>query len=138
VARVAVPSCIVESIQPGIEKSYRVEAGQPANGLVALADRGAALLVTEEIAGHEAKLVQRLNPAAHRAPEAIYQKAGDLGCGGPLQPDLRLTVVEEEVPRLVALDVLEQRGEHRVSGARGQQAVAPERGQPVDSAPPPL
>src|SRR6266571_5660615 len=109
---VAIPSSLDEPVHPGFEEPHSAKAWKPADGVVDLSGRGTALLVTEEVAGHEAKLVLGLNPATHRAPEAVHQEAHDPGDGGALKPDLRLAIVEEEVPRLVALDVVQQPREH--------------------------
>src|SRR5712692_10841666 len=106
------------SIHPGLEQLHRGETGQPPNRVVHLARGGAPLFAGEEIIRHEAQLRARLNAAAHGCPEAVHQEPSYARGAATLEPDLGLAVVEEEVPRLVEHDALEQLGEHRMAGDR--------------------
>src|SRR5919108_4355298 len=100
------------TVHPRLEQRDPLEARQPANGVVDLADRRAALVTREEIARQELELGAGLHTAADRRPEAIDQRARDPGRARTAQPRVGLAEVEEEVTRLVPDDPLQERAEH--------------------------
>src|SRR6267378_7127051 len=102
-------------VHPRLEELYRGEPGQTPDGVIDLAGRRAPVPAAEEIARHEAELLPGLHADAHGRPEAIQEEARRPRHHGPLQPDLRLTIVEEEVARLVDDDALEEIREHGVT-----------------------
>src|SRR5713101_2969872 len=83
-------------VHPRLEELDRGESRQTPDGVVDLAGRRAPFRAAEEIASQEAQLLPGLHPAAYGRPEAIHQEAGGPRDDGPLQPDLRLSIVEEE------------------------------------------
>src|SRR5947199_3699179 len=102
------------AVHPRFEKLYGSESWKAADGLVDLARRRGTVRIREQIVRHELELAARPDPAADGRPEAIHEQPRDTRDGAPLEPQLGLAVVEEELPRLVEHDALEQVGADRM------------------------
>src|ERR1051326_3361123 len=101
------------AVHPRFEQLYGGESWKAADGLVDLARGRSPVGVREQVVRHELELAARPDAAADGRPEAIHEQPRDARDRPALQPDLGLAVVEEEVPRLVEHDALEQLGEDR-------------------------
>src|SRR5262249_22573793 len=121
------PSSVGKTVEPTLKQSYRRKARKLTNCRVGTARRRAPPRAAEEVARHEHELARWLHAAPDGRPEAVDQEPGDPRRGRLPQPQLSLTVVEEEVARLVERDALEQLGEHGMTGARREPPVAGER-----------
>ena len=116
------------AVHPGFEQLDGREPGQTADRVVDLARGGASLVVRrrDRRRGSSApRAAARRCPPAPRSgrPEA----RGDARHGRPPEPNLGLAVVEEEVPRLVEHDALEQIRQHGMPRDGREAPVAGER-----------
>src|SRR5262247_2489730 len=101
-------------IHPRFEQLDAVEPREAPDGLVDPARRGQTFVAAEEISCHEYQFCVGLDTASDGRPEAVDDQAGDTRHGAPMQAALRLPVIEEEVPRLVEGDALDEIAEHRM------------------------
>src|SRR5437867_10653300 len=78
----ALPISLDESVYPGLEEPHAVKSWEPADGVIDFSRCGPALLVAEEVAGHELKLFPGLDPAPDRSEEhtSELQSPYDLVC----------------------------------------------------------
>src|ERR1700752_3906946 len=98
-----------ESVHPRLEQLDRGESRQAPDRAVDLPPGRPAFCPAEQVAGQEGQLLPRLNAASHGSQEAIHQEASRPRRPGTPEADLCLAVVEEEVPRLVKSDAIQER-----------------------------